>query len=482
MNVDIEAIYTLSPMQEGILFHSLYLSDPGMYFVQKVWRMPGQIDASALKQSWQRVIDRHSVLRTSFVWKNRKKPLQVVHRQVSLPWSQEDLRGLCESDRQERLKQLLKADQEKGFDFAISPLMRFLLLRLEDDLYEFTWSHHHILLDGWSAVIVLNEVYALYQSLSKGREVSLELPRPFRDYIAWLRRQDLSRAGEFWTRYLKGFTRPTMDATGLISREITGVRKKDGLQRVCLSASQSAMLRAFARDNRLTLSTLLQGVWALLLNHYSKEQDVLFGIVVSARPAELEGVESMIGLFINTLPLRVKVNPPMRVTEWLKEIQARQLDAHQFEFSALSDIYRCSEVPRGDPLFESIVVFENYPGVGRSTSEDEGREALSGRAFVKNNYPITVRTIPGAKFPVEIIYDRSRVKDSAVAVMLQTIKTGLQFLFALPCATVQEALDRIAEKEAEHQLMIGKQVEEAGLKRLKNIRRRTVSVQRRSSE
>jgi len=230
--------------------------------------------------------------------------VQAVRKQAALSWQQMDWRSLSASAQQQQLETFLKADREQGFDLTSAPLIRIALAQLEADTFQFILSHHHLVLDGWSLAIVLEEVFAFYQAFSQGKELHLKRLRPYRDYIAWLHQQDLSAAESFWQQTLKGFADPTAIARGNI---VAGNSlESSGEQQVIFSATATAALQSLARQHQLTLNTLVQAAWALLLSRYSGEEDVVFGTVVSGRPPELMGAESVVGLFVNPLPVRVK--------------------------------------------------------------------------------------------------------------------------------------------------------------------------------
>ena len=286
---NIENFYPLSPAQQGILFHSLYQPESGVYFGQMLCVLRGDLNVSAFRNSWQKVVDRHPILRTCFLWENVKEPVQVVRKQAPLSWQQINWRSLSAPQQEQQLETFLKADREQGFDLTSAPLIRIALAQLETDTFQFILSHHHLVLDGWSLAIVLEEVFAFYQAFSQGEELHLKRPRPYRDYIAWLHQQDLSAAESFWRQTLKGFTAPTAIARGNI---VGGHRlESSSEQQVIFSATATAALQSAARQHQLTLNTLVQAAWALLLSRYSGEEDVVFGTVVSGRPPELMGAE-----------------------------------------------------------------------------------------------------------------------------------------------------------------------------------------------
>ncbi|RMF32481.1 MAG: non-ribosomal peptide synthetase, partial [Chloroflexi bacterium] len=335
---NIEAVYPLSPMQQGMLFHSLYAPESGVYVEQLSCTLRGDLDVPAFRRAWQRVVDRHAVLRTSFVWKQLDKTLQVVHRQVTIPLEQQDWRGLSPAQQQARLDAFLQQERRRGFDLSHPPLARLALMRTAEDAHIFVWSHHHILLDGWSLPLILGEVFALYEAFRQGRDLYLKPARPYRDYIAWLQRQDLAEAEAFWRETLAGFTAPT---PLVVDRPVeAGEAHKEayGVLESHLPATTTATLQALARQHRLTLSTVVQGAWALLLNRYSGEDDVVFGATVSGRPPDLPGVETMVGLFINTLPVRARIRPETPVVEWLRRLQAQLAAMRQYEYSPLVQV------------------------------------------------------------------------------------------------------------------------------------------------
>ncbi len=455
---DIQDLYPLSPMQQGMLFHSLYAPESGMYVEQFSCTLHGNLDVTAFERAWQRVVDRHSVLRTAFVGESLKEPAQVIYRQVKLPIEQEDLRGLSSVEQAARLNKFLAAERRRGFALSDAPLMRIMLGRITDDAYEFVWCHHHALLDGWSVPIVFQEVLAFYDAFSRGGDLRLEPPRPYRDYIVWLKRQDVSKAETFWRETLKGFTAPTPLVVDRSRGSAADASARAVEVETHLSAEATAALNALARKNRLTLNTLAQGAWALLLSRYSGEDQVVFGATVSGRPAELAGAETMVGLFINTLPVRVRVPPDASLLSWLKDLQTYQTELRQYEYSPLVQIQGWSAVPRGLPLFESIMVFENLP-VGEALQEGKtDLEIFNVRSAEQTNYPITVIIGPARELMLKISYDSSRFDQPTILRMLGHLQTLLEgmasqpdgLLAAIPMLTQAERQQLLVEWNDTH--------------------------------
>lgn len=446
-NKNIQDAYFLSPMQQGMLFHSFYEPASDVYLNQLSCDLHGEFNVSAFAQAWQQVVNRHPVLRTAFVWEKLEKPLQVVGRQVKLSWEEQDWRGVSVVEQQERLENLLHTDQKRGFELSKAPLMRLTLIQLTETTYHFVWSHHHLLLDGWSVSIIFEEVINYYQGFCQGQNIDLKPPEPYRDYIAWLQQQDMPQAEAFWRERLKGFTAPIQVAIRLPHQEENCDRQK-----ITLSVAATAALQSLAQQQHLTLSTLIQGAWALLLSRYSGQEDIVFGVTVSGRPAALLNVESMVGLFINTLPMRVQVAGEEFLLPWLKRLQSQLVEARQYEYSPLVEVQGWSEVPRGVPLFESIVVFENYPVDSSLHNKVADFKIGNVRTVEQTNYPLTVLAIPGSELVLEIAYNCGCFDQPTITRMLGHLKTLLAGIVANPN---QQLLDLpLLTNTERHQLLV----------------------------
>jgi len=425
---DIEAVYPLSPAQQGILFHALYAPQARAYFSQLSCIIHDDLNIEVFERAWQHTLDRHAILRTAFAWEELDEPLQVVGRNVKMRITQFDWRELSLEQQQERLATLLEDDRTLGFQLSKAPLMRLSIIRLSEHAYQFVWSFHHLLLDGWSQSLIIKEVFAFYEAYLQGKEIELDEPRPYRDYIQWLRQQDAGKAEQFWREQLRGITTPTSFG---IERSSSATQDY-AQQQIKLSAQRSIALKEFARQQRLTLNTVIQGAWALLLSRYSHQSDVVFGAVVSGRPPTLAGFDKMVGLFINTLPVRVRITDKQSVGVWLRELQEAQGEMRQYEYSSLVEVQGWSEVPRGLPLFESILDFENYP-MDRALQQQGANVAQSDIGFVvRTNYPLEVVAVPGNEFSLQLKYDRSRFDDAKLTRMLGHFQTLLEAVVADP--------------------------------------------------
>lgn len=435
---NIEDLYPLSPLQRGLLFHSLYNPDRNAYFTQEVWTLRGELNVAHLEDAWRRVIERHAVLRTGFVWEGVDEPLQLVYKRVTLPFVRHDWRTVPAAEQQQRLDLWLEEDRLRPFDLSEAPSMRLILFQLDNDTHQFIWDYHHLLMDGWCRVTILNEVFAIYERLSRNEPLRLDAPRPYRDYIAWLQQQDLSAAAAYWKRYLDGFTAPTRLPLSSPARLTRHSQPVFASQVRALPLELTRDLQQLARTYRLTVNTFVQGAWALLLSRYCQEHDVVFGTTVSGRPAELAGVEEMVGLFINTLPVRVRIEEERNVMEWLQRLQSEHVEQRQYEYSQLADVQGWSEVARGVPLFESLVVFENYPVKNYSTERRGDLEVRRVHAYEKPANPIEVVAWLTSELWLQIDYDSERIEAEFVSRLLTHLQTLLQGMVAAPHSRLKE--------------------------------------------
>ncbi|HSF41140.1 MAG TPA: amino acid adenylation domain-containing protein [Thermoanaerobaculia bacterium] len=452
---NVEDIYPLTPAQQGILFHCLHQPGSGVYLDQVICRLgvADGFDPALFHRTFEHVLERHPVLRSAIVWELADQPHQVVLRRVRLPLISEDWRELTAGEQQHRLADFLRRDREQGFDFSQAPLVRLALFRLAEDRYRLVLTYQHIILDAWSVFLVIRDLLAADARLRPEEARGGERPRPFRDYLSWLKRQDPAASELYWRRRLAGFSRPT----SLPAAAVEGPEERAAVGSGCgrhverLDSAAADALQAFARQHRLTLNTLALGAWAALLARYSGEEDVVFGVAVSGRPPALAGVEAMVGLFINTLPLRLELSSGQTVLAGLEEAQKRQFELLEHEHTPLVDVQRWSEMPRGTPLFESLVVFENVP------IDDSLRRHLNtdGRVWVEEvdyrpqtNYPLTLLAGGGEGMRLELLFHPGRLTAVAAARLGQHLSS---VLMALPEAAAGRLADLPLLSAAERQ-------------------------------
>jgi hypothetical protein len=447
--------YSLSALQQGMLFHTLYAPNSGVDIEQLIIELPEALDVLPFRQAWQRLVERHLVLRTSFRWEGLKEPLQEIHRQVELPFNHHDLRGLSAQEQKDRLESYLQADRREGFQLAKAPLMRVALFQTDPAGYHCIWTFHHILLDGRSFPILLQELFELYEAFRQGRDLSLPTPQPYRDHIDWLGRQELAPAEAFWRQALQGFTAPTpvvVDRSlpaksSVVSHRETGY----GEQETQLLESVTAALQALAQQHQFTMNTLVQGAWALLLSRYSGEEEVLFGATRACRRSGVAGGETIVGLLINTLPVRIRVSPEMRLLPWLKTLRAQHLAIRPYEHTPLPKIQEWSEIRGGIPLFETILVFENYLLNSVLRRQGQAWERRTVRLLEQTNYPLTVTGYLESKLLLKISYDKSRFDKDTISRMLGHLQTLLESMAANPERRLAE-LPLLSQAER-HQLL-----------------------------
>ncbi|MFE9256487.1 amino acid adenylation domain-containing protein [Streptomyces sp. NPDC006879] len=423
---DVADVYELSPLQQGMLLHTLYGGDADTYVAQRSFEIEGALDADLLERAWQQVAEAHPALRTSFHWEGLDKPLQVVHRKPPGALVRHDWSEAPEDERQARFERLLAEDRAAGFDPEQPPLQRLHLVRLDAQRHGFVWTHHMLLLDGWSVPIVLADVVRRYRCLLANTPPP-PAPAPYRDYIAWLQHQDMDAAKDWWSRALAG----PVDSgrLGPMLRiapdrgpgEVAEVRQE-------LPDSLNDRLRACAARHQVTFSTVLQAAWALVLRRFSGDSEVTYGCTSSGRPAELRGVDGMVGSFINTLPVRVTVPEGGGLAGWLREVQTVHATARRYEYAPLTQIRSWANLPTGQPLFESVVVVDNYPlGIGGGELVDRF-SIRSVNDFEKTSEALTLIVTPAPVSITRLIYHRDRFEPGTVEDMMEYFHRVLEAL------------------------------------------------------
>jgi amino acid adenylation domain-containing protein len=427
---EIEDEYPLSPVQAGMLFHSRLEPEGGIYVQQFTCLIRGSLDGDAFKSALERIVEQHSVLRTA-VGGASDRPTQVVYRGAELPFEFRDMRTMDGDLQEQQLDEYLRGDCIRGFDPSRPPLVRIALFRLAAAEYQLVWSNHHLLMDGWCVPLLLGQVLAAYEAIARGDQPVLPRCRPYRDYIAWLDRQDLNAAESYWRETLRGFGEPTpLGVDRALAAAEPGASRYE--REVRVTGELTAALDAMCRSNRLTLNTIVQGAWALLLGRYSGRDDVVFGAAVSGRPAALADVETMVGLFLNTLPVRVRLDGDAALLPWLAELQAAQVETRRFEFSPLVQVHGWSDVPRTRPLFESIVVFENYPRHVSVLEPVSGLTFGEPRVIERTNYPLTLFAAPGDELTLRAVADPRRFESDALVRLLGHLRTIIEAMAFAP--------------------------------------------------
>jgi hypothetical protein len=437
----VDDIYPLSPMQEGMLFHRLYESDESVYGQQFAVRLNGPLDPDAFRQAWEAVVARHDILRTGFSWQRRERPLQVVRERAALPWTFEDWRDLTGDEQEARLAERLREDERRGFTFEAPPLMRLGLVRLRDEQWHVLWTSHHIVLDGWSMPIVVRDVLAAYAAARGPHLAWTGKPAArYGDYIAWLQRQDAAKAEAFWRHTLDGFQTPSLLSAAQTPASPAAARQ---FLRTKLPASLVEGLQQLATEQHMTMNTWCAGAWGLLLAHCTRRRDIAFGTVVSGRPADLPDAETIPGLFINTLPLRLTVLPGTPALSWFAECQRRQVETRDYEYSSLARIQSWSAVPAGTALFDTLFVYENYP-VEHAWREQSELRVEQASASVQTNFPLAIEVAGrGSDLGITVAVDAARISPALAGFIRDGFEAVLSRVLATPDITVGGLLDAL---------------------------------------
>jgi amino acid adenylation domain-containing protein len=444
----IEDTYPLSPMQEGILFQ--YRLDPktGVYVQQTVGSLREDLDVPAFRKAWEQVLMRHTILRTSFRWEGLDEPVQDVYSRVALQFERQDWRELPLAFHQSKLEEFLRLDRQRSFDLAKPPLFRLALIRLADTQYTLLWTNHHIILDGRSRHVLLKEVFAFYDANRAGRVLQLDSPIAYRDHIDRLQQIDFSGSEAFWRDYLRGFTAPTQIDVGAKTFGSADAQDGRGEQSIRVTEPVILSLKTIAKEQGLTLNTFVQGAWALLLSRYTGEENVVFGAIRAGRRRTSEAV----GLFINTLPVRVSISAGQSLVPWLKKLREEQIAMRDHEQTPLVQVMGWSDVPRGTSLFESDVVFEDYDLNERLREDGNDWQNREFHLIEESSFPLTLYGTANTDLTLKISYDRGRFGDLDIQRMLGHLITLLEGMAINP-DTLLESLPILTQNE-KHQTLV----------------------------
>ncbi|KOR76513.1 condensation domain-containing protein, partial [Paenibacillus solani] len=350
-------VYPLSPMQSGMLFHSMLENQPEAYFVQTNMSLLGRIDLSILEKSLKVLTERHEVFRTFFSHKKLSQPLQAVLKERAPILIYEDITEMQETKKCDYVEAFKKADRKKGFDLTKDVLFRIAVLKTGEEQYEMIWSMHHIVLDGWSSGILRAEFFKIYEEMRNDRPLQLPPAYPYSDYINWLEKQDKEEALEYWSQYLEDYSDRSEIPNG---NRIQGEKAYE-LNEIThfFEEAHTEQLNMLCRRHNLTLNSLMQTVWGVLLQQYNDNDDVVYGMVVSGRQSEVLGIERMVGLFVNTIPVRIRRAGHDTFLALMKQVQADLLKSERYDYVSLADIQARSALKSN--LFDHICVFQNYP-------------------------------------------------------------------------------------------------------------------------
>ena len=422
-------IYPLSPMQRGMLFDTLYNVGNPIYIERATLRLDGKLDSQTLKQAIQQTVVQHDVLRTLFVWENRDEPLQVVKSEAEIPWKEEDWWTVPQEEVLAELTKYLDNERRNPFELSRAPLCRISLIRHTPTCHYLVFVFHHMILDRWSAGIVLNEFIATYHQLTSNEtSISKPIRQPYSEFINWLQAQEPAQMQAFWQKELAGFSAPTK--IGIEQPNLSDTLKQQFNQfrqtETHLSVEATTKLVEMAQQNQLTLSTVIHGAWGLLLARHNGEDEVLFGSTVAGRPPSLAGVEKMIGLFINSLPVRLAVPGDLALKDWLADVQRKMFALQEMGHSPLYEVQGWSEMPASHALFDSLVVFENIRSIPFPTINNLQVRGVRVPVRGYMAYPLTLTVHPGEQIRFQITHQLGKYPNEEMDRLLLRLKTVLE--------------------------------------------------------
>jgi len=404
-NLEIQCIYPLTPMQSGMLFHSLKSEETNAYFVQSEFRASGQIDEWLLEIGFNTLVKRYDILRTILVYEALEEPLQVVLKNRNAQVYYKDISHLTKEKSTLYLKEFKKKDKEIGFDLTKDILIRLSLFKTDANAYSLVWSFHHILMDGWCLGIVYRELIHIYQSLKQRQPSSLESVVPYKNYIDWLIEQDKAEGYRYWETYLEAYEKQA--GLPISKRKVKNGEYIQEEYSQVIDEDETTDLNRLARKHQVTVNTLFQTSWGVLLQKYNNIDDVVFGAVVSGRPSEIEGIENIIGLLINTVPVRIKCSESIEFSQLLTDIQKNSISSKSYEYLSLAEIQANSAL-KGN-LIDHIFIFENYPLQEEIKSAGAGQypgfKIEEMEIQEQTNYDLDISIIPGSRFIINYSYN-----------------------------------------------------------------------------
>ncbi|MDM8517685.1 condensation domain-containing protein, partial [Desulfobacterales bacterium HSG16] len=400
---NVKNIYALTPMQEAMLFQALYDSSSSAHFEQSFYHISGKLDVQIFEAAWNEIVRRHDILRTIFVHKDVPRPLQIVLKKRSINFNFEDISSLPKKEQDKYFEKQKEEDWLKPFVLSKDILMRVSLFKTGDRSFNVLWSFHHILIDGWSNSIIYNEFYQIYKDLSKGIKPGLKPTVPFALYIRWLKEQDNNAAELYWREYLSGYNQP-IGLPRKIAEEQTAYHAKT----FCFELDEkvTAALQKTASKNHVGFNTVIQTMWGILLGQYNDPNDSVFGAVVSGRPAEIQGIENMVGLLINLIPVRIQFDPLQSFKEIMLKVHDNSIKSKPFHHCSLASIQ--AETTLKQNLLDHVLVFENYPmeeSATKTSNEKNEKNEKQDDTFIidqfehadHTNYDLNIQIAPGDK-------------------------------------------------------------------------------------
>ncbi len=421
----IESADRLVPIQFGILYGCLADASNSVYLGQWCGLVDGPLDLAVLERAWRDLIARHSILRTAFDWQLKAEPLQIVLSAVAAEIGVSEIAtDVADPLGHPQIRAFLAEDRARGFDLTRPPLMRLSALRLAADRHVLVWTRHHLTCDGWSLPVVFGELFDLYAALKTGQSPNLPPASPYAAYVAWWHNQDGAAATRFWAERLARHFAAAPEPIAPTAAEIPEFRERVRV----LAPERLAELRAACRASRVTLNTLVQGAWALTLARHGESDEVLFGATEAIRPEDADDGGVCLGPQINTLPVAISAWDDLPVGDWLRGIQAMGVAGRRHGRVSLSDIAAACGLAQGRALFDSVLVFQNYPMAAATLPEATGLRLGRADDVASSDLPLNLIVEPGEGLVCRLIYDSSRTGDDAAEALLRTLTGAAEAL------------------------------------------------------
>jgi amino acid adenylation domain-containing protein len=448
---NIQDIYALSPMQEGMYFHFLYDRSSPVYFLQNAYRLHGELNVPVVEKSLNVLVNRYEILRTVFNHEKMNRPLQVVLKEHRMDFQYIDYRGRDSAEKERLVTEFKEADKQRTFDLTNEVPMRVAILQVEDDSCEFTWSFHHILMDGWCTRVLIAEYFEIYNALLRDKTCVLPEVKPYRTFIQWLEKQDKEEPKTYWKTYLDAYEETAGIAGKKALNEAEKTYKPEHAY-FTLEEEATGLLNKKATRRNATVNTFLQTAWGILLARYNDTRDVVFGAVVSGRPAGIDGVETMVGLFINTVPVRIRCGNGITFAQLLQKNQEKAVQSEPYHYYPLADIQALGSLKHH--LFDHIMGFEHFPvyrpGAGMKEADKSAGEhtltAVNMEEFGQTNYDFNIVFIPGQRLTINFQYNANVFDSRFIDAMGNHFMGILEQVMADEHVTVDE-LDLLSEEE-----------------------------------
>jgi NRPS condensation-like uncharacterized protein len=397
----IQNIYPLAPMQMMMVYHAIKVDDPGndAYFRQLILTIDGELDFDIFQKSVGYMVERYDILKTVFIYEKVKQPVQVVFKQKEVPVGFKDISGLTGSEKDRFIEDFTQQDKKKGFDLAKDSLLRITVIRWSEQKYRIVISNHHICMDGWCMGIVLADLFEIYEKISQNLPVILGKVYPYSQYINWLEKQDKLEAENYWNQYLMDYRQLAGVPSGKAEMTEAYLRKETGFR---IDDATTAKLELLARNSGVTLSTIMLILWGFILQKYNQIDDVVFGTVVSGRSPALDGVDRMVGLFVNTVPIRIKCSDQVDFMQLAAEVQKAVGLADKYHYLPLPEMLAQTKLRQAS--LDHLLVYENYPAVGFLATPGFRVKKVEMLAE-QSSYDLNIVIIPGAGLNIKITYN-----------------------------------------------------------------------------